>query len=154
MMDIAMRIVFVSLLALTQVLAADAAPARKSDVDLPGHSGKPVLLFFFAPDNPETAAALKAMAKLQQDFPGGKLAVIGVVPPGTREKQWMAALKSGGANFPVLQDKDNTLEQQCRVLGLPHVSVLDKNHRIAEWWPGYHPLYEPMIKRALKSVLR
>ena len=149
-----MKALILSLALLAQAAALQAAPAKKADVDLAGHKGEPVLVFFFSPDTPEALPAAQAVRKLRQDFPSAKLAVLGFTPPEVTQKQLLPFLKSAGVNFPVQADAGSALAQQCKVNGLPHLAVLDRNHRITEWWPGYHPLYEPMIRRAIKSVLR
>jgi len=149
-----MKALLLSLTLLAPSTALGAPPPLKADVDLSGHNGEPVVLFFFSPDTPEALPAAQAVRKFRQEFPSAKLAIIGVTPPEVSQKQLLPFLKSAGINFPVQTDTGDVLAQQCKVNGLPHLTVLDKYHRIAEWWPGYHPLYEPMMRRALKSVLR
>ena len=133
---------------------ACAAQSRQAEDLLTARKNEPVLLFFFSPDVQGASEAAHAIRKLRQDFPSARLGIVGVTPDDTSDARLTAFMGETALNFPAAPDSGNKLFREYKILGVPSLVLLDKKNRVSEWWPGYHPAYDPMVRRAIKSLLR
>lgn len=134
--------------------SACAAQGRRAEELLESRKNEPVLLFFFSPDTQGAAEAARAVRKLRQDFPSARLGIVGIAPDDTGDARLTAFMSETALNFPAAPDAGNKLFREYKILGVPSLVLLDKKNRVTEWWPGYHPAYDPMVRRAIKSLLR
>ena len=120
-------------------------------IDLADYQGKPVLIMFFASYCPWCKKAAPFIEHFSETYGPKGLAVVGI---DIEESSAPAAAFAQNYNitFPVLTN-GTPLAMSYGARGVPFFFLLDKDHEIAQRWPGYEEEMGPVMEKAITDIL-
>ncbi len=126
------------------LLATDRSPAPAlhatvlagEQFDLVDLSGKPVLIYFFAPWCPYCSASADNLVRLRRLRSENKLAVVAVALDWQDHQQIQDYANRHDLNVPVVMG-NSKIATDWKVHGFPTYYVLDSDHRVARRDVGY-----------------
>jgi len=126
------------------LLATDRSPAPAltavmldgENFDLDHLSGKPVLIYFFAPWCPYCSASADNLVRLRRLRDENDLAIIAVALDWQEHQQILDYANKHALNIPVVMG-NSQIAADWKVHGFPTYYVLDSEHRVARRDVGY-----------------
>jgi len=123
----------------------------KGTLDLATYAGKPVLFMFFTETCPFCRKAAPAVEKLHRTYGPKGLNVMGICIQDEPEAALDFA-KALDVTFP-LAHKGRPVYKAYKAQGVPYIYLLDKDHKVYDVWEGYDPSYDPMMVKAIETLL-
>lgn len=120
-------------------------------LDLAAYAGKPVMFMFFTETCPFCRKAAPAVERLHKTYGPKGLNVMGICIQDDPQAAIEFA-KSLNVTFP-LAYKGRAVYKAYKAQGVPYIYLLDKNHKVYDVWEGYDASYDPMMLKAVETVL-
>jgi len=120
-------------------------------VDLAAMQDNPVLIAFITTRCPYCRTAMGALNALKEKYGAKGLNVITVA----FEKDPSRLVKFAADNdvkFPAALG-DEKVAEQYKVRGVPHLYLLDRDHKVATMWMGYSPQYDKEMSDSIEEIL-
>jgi len=126
------------------LLATDRSPAPSLQApnlagehfDLAAFSGKPAVIYFFAPWCPYCSASADNLVRLRRLRSENELAIVAVALDWQNHRQIEDYANEHDLNVPVVMG-NRTIASDWKVHGFPTYYVLDSEHRVARRDVGY-----------------
>lgn len=118
--------------------------------DLQGH---PFILHFWATWCDYCRGEFPLLARLQRDFEGDGLVVLGVSVDGLKgEGDVKSFLKTVDVNFPILMDIDGSVSDEYGSYGVPESILIDSKGVIARRFEGIVDWNSKNVRELVKSL--
>jgi tetratricopeptide (TPR) repeat protein len=111
------------------------------------------LFVFFRPEQDRSAAALKALARLQREFAGKPVRMVAVVSDSWPDEAVQDMVREAGFSAPILIDAGDALYGALGVRLHPVVGLADRQHRLAAYEPFRQINFEEIIRGRIRVML-
>ena len=119
---------------------------------LDSYKNKPVMLAFMAPNCPYCKMSTGMTNKLFDDYSRKGLQVISIFSNSDLEE-----IKEFIEHFNIknkVSYNSKEVVRKFKIRGYPYFFLLDREHKVQEYWIGYHPTYDEEFLAEINLVLQ